>query len=341
MQARAKGRKGRPSHTAQVTHDADNFNAGMAASFSYGGPAANEGSSGASAGAGNTSPTTAQGTSLPTPSPVAPGKTLSAAPHDAEPRKLLGILVTDTALTRREVFARGLDVFLTPPGAAESLGRRRANIIIAAIEEAGVPIGDFDEIVPAGPQPIVLGERTAEREYRNVYCRPANVSERNLSALLEFGGMNPLLGPISSIGVAVFDHLRSPSDAKAVGVGVVVGAAMIPFGLGKLGRAAGKGARATKAINLPAWKKVGIAMDHIASGHMRGGSRVSPLKDLFPETMGRTQVERAVRQAYRFGKKVGGQGERALIRGRHEGLTIEMWVNRATKTIESAYPVRF
>jgi len=65
------------------------------------------------------------------------------------------------------------------------------------------------------------------------------------------------------------------------------------------------------------------------------------LKDLFPESMSRTQVERAVRQAYRFGKKVGSQGDRALVRGQHDGLTIEMWVNRVTKTIETAYPVSF
>lgn len=80
-------------------------------------------------------------------------------------------------------------------------------------------------------------------------------------------------------------------------------------------------------------------MEHIASGHMRGGSRVSPLKTLFPEHMGLKQVERAVREAYRFGEKIGSQGERVLLRGRSAGLTIEMWVNRATKTIESAYPV--
>lgn len=29
--------------------------------------------------------------------------------------------------------------------------------------------------------------------------------------------------------------------------------------------------------NLPEWKKVSIDMDHISSGHMVGGSRVSPL----------------------------------------------------------------
>jgi RHS repeat-associated protein len=98
-------------------------------------------------------------------------------------------------------------------------------------------------------------------------------------------------------------------------------------------------AGAAKAVNLPSWKKIAIDMQHIASGHMRGGSRVSPLKDLFPDHMNARQVERAVREAYRLGEKVGSQGERVLMRGQSAGLTIEMWVNRATKTIETAYPV--
>jgi hypothetical protein len=81
-------------------------------------------------------------------------------------------------------------------------------------------------------------------------------------------------------------------------------------------------------------------MEHIASGHMAGGSRLSKLKTLFPEGMSAGQVENAVRQAYRFGaEKLATQGDRVLLRGRAAGMNIEMWVNRAEKMIETAYPV--
>ena len=94
-----------------------------------------------------------------------------------------------------------------------------------------------------------------------------------------------------------------------------------------------------KPVNLPAWKSIEIDMEHISSGHMIGGSRVSPLKDLFPDSMTSSQVQSAVRQAYRSSSRVATQGDRVLVRGTANGLTIEMWVNRSTRMIETAYPV--
>jgi len=93
-----------------------------------------------------------------------------------------------------------------------------------------------------------------------------------------------------------------------------------------------------KAINLPAWKTIAVDMVHIASGHMKGGARVSAAKTLFPEGWTEKQVERAVRAAYRAGEKVASQGERVLMRGEAAGLTIEMWVNKVQRLIETAYP---
>lgn len=72
---------------------------------------------------------------------------------------------------------------------------------------------------------------------------------------------------------------------------------------------------------------------------MVGGSRVSPLKDLFPDSMTSAQVESSVRQAYRSSSRLATQGDRVLVRGSANDLTIEMWVNRQTRTIETAYPV--
>ncbi|WP_129576914.1 MULTISPECIES: hypothetical protein [Sorangium] len=58
-----------------------------------------------------------------------------------------------------------------------------------------------------------------------------------------------------------------------------------------------------------------------------------------PARSANKSVERVVRQAYRYGEKIGGQGERVLMRGQYDSLTIEMWVNTTTKTVETAYPV--
>ena len=80
-------------------------------------------------------------------------------------------------------------------------------------------------------------------------------------------------------------------------------------------------------------------MGEVRSGHMPGGNRISPKKDMF-FNMTEAQVERAIRQAYRNGVQVGGTPERILIQGRaRDGLPIEMVLNRQTRTIETAYPV--
>ncbi|MNO88463.1 hypothetical protein D3C76_799130 [compost metagenome] len=98
---------------------------------------------------------------------------------------------------------------------------------------------------------------------------------------------------------------------------------------------------ACKPINLPSYKSIDIDMDHIISGHTKGGSRAtqSRIKDLFPENMNNSQIEKTVRDAYKNSSKLQTQGDRVLVRGQSNGLTIEMWVNTKTKTIETAYPV--
>jgi hypothetical protein len=95
---------------------------------------------------------------------------------------------------------------------------------------------------------------------------------------------------------------------------------------------------AAKPVNLPAYKDVKIDMDHIKSGHTEGGDRVSPRKDLFPKDMSDKAIEGAVREAYKNGAKLATQGERVLVEGKSGSLTIQMWVNKATKTIEAAWP---
>jgi hypothetical protein len=94
----------------------------------------------------------------------------------------------------------------------------------------------------------------------------------------------------------------------------------------------------SKPINLPSPKKVTIDMNHIASGHMTGGSRVGPRKDLFPSSWTRDEVRRAVQGAYGNAKRIGTQGERVRLQGSFNGTKIEMWFNKITNIIETAYP---
>jgi RHS repeat-associated protein len=107
--------------------------------------------------------------------------------------------------------------------------------------------------------------------------------------------------------------------------------------IGRKGAAKGllRGLARAKSANLPAWKTIIIDIEHIASGHMKGGSRVSSLKTIFPDNLSERQVENLVREAYRNSKKIKTQGDRVLLRGNN----IEMWVNTQTKTIETAYPI--
>jgi RHS repeat-associated protein len=106
---------------------------------------------------------------------------------------------------------------------------------------------------------------------------------------------------------------------------------------------AGRGeVEAPKPVNLPAWRRVDVDMDHIASGHMEGGLRVSVSKDVFPSYMSRGDVESAVRNSYRYSARIRGQGDTVLVVGPGplgSSYRIEMWVNTKTRIIESAYPV--
>jgi RHS repeat-associated protein len=120
--------------------------------------------------------------------------------------------------------------------------------------------------------------------------------------------------------------------------GIPIGAAGKVAAQGGKASRLGRCAAPVKAVNLPSMKKVTIDMGHIASGHMKGGSRVSAIKDLFPETWTKNQVETAIKEAYKSAKRIHTQGDRILIQGTFQGKTIEMWINTVTKTIETAYP---
>jgi hypothetical protein len=121
-------------------------------------------------------------------------------------------------------------------------------------------------------------------------------------------------------------------------------AAVVPFiGVGATAAKAARGGKvAGKSANMPSRKTIGTDIGHIVDNHTAGGKgyKQSGIKDKFPDYMSGRSIESTVRQAYRNAQKVGpSQGDRYLMRGYANGMTIEMWVNVATKEIETAYPV--
>ena len=110
-------------------------------------------------------------------------------------------------------------------------------------------------------------------------------------------------------------------------------------GIGAIGLIGGVGV--AKAVNLPSLKKLTIDIKHIISGHTLGGVRASSIKTLFPSNMSAKQIENLVKSAYNNGKKVKVQGDRIKVIGTaSNGTKIEMWVNKVTQTIETAYPLK-
>ena len=93
-----------------------------------------------------------------------------------------------------------------------------------------------------------------------------------------------------------------------------------------------------KAVNLPSAEKISINLAHIMSGHSANGNRGGPNKDRFPDGITGVTIERIIREAYKHAEKIETQGERVFLRGPWGDNVIEMWVNLATKTIESAWP---
>jgi hypothetical protein len=79
-------------------------------------------------------------------------------------------------------------------------------------------------------------------------------------------------------------------------------------------------------------------MAHVLERHTVDGP-LSAGRTVFPEVLTPQGIESAIRYAYRYGTKIATQGERVLMQGPSDGFTIEFWLNRATRTIETAYPI--
>jgi len=87
------------------------------------------------------------------------------------------------------------------------------------------------------------------------------------------GGSNLL----ASAGWATFDTVvdyQDPEDQEAMVQLVQLAAIAVQVKHGNI-------SALNKAVNLPSWKRIAVDIEHIASGHMIGGERVSSLKLYF------------------------------------------------------------
>ena len=96
--------------------------------------------------------------------------------------------------------------------------------------------------------------------------------------------------------------------------------------------------RIKKSKNLPSVKKVELDMEHIMSGHSSGGKRGGENKDRFPAYMSKKAIRKAILNAYKCAKVIKTQGERVFLEGKWGKYKIQMWLNKAKKIIETAWP---
>jgi len=93
-----------------------------------------------------------------------------------------------------------------------------------------------------------------------------------------------------------------------------------------------------KPIDLPAWNKLTVDWEHIFEGHWEGTDQPVGNNTMFTG-LNQAQIRRVVKGAYQVAQKIRSQGDRVLVSGVFDGWTVEMWVNKESKTLESAYPV--
>jgi len=92
---------------------------------------------------------------------------------------------------------------------------------------------------------------------------------------------------------------------------------------------------------VPTAEELCIDMKHILNSHTVGGSEATPDKSLFPAHMDERQIEVTIRQAYAEGEFSWPDGVHLWVTRKEAGLDMEMWVNTASKTVETAYPLHW
>ncbi len=103
-----------------------------------------------------------------------------------------------------------------------------------------------------------------------------------------------------------------------------------------------KGKQWRRPADLPAWGKLTVREDwqHIYDGHWEGTPvQTRGNNDVF-WGLTKEQIKRVVRGAYdNIASKLQTQGPRIRVRGEYDGWTVEFWINKEDKVLESAYPI--
>ncbi|MGI9282094.1 MAG: hypothetical protein ACR2PX_21030 [Endozoicomonas sp.] len=180
-------------------------------------------------------------------------------------------------------------------------------------------------------------EKAALGEEHEAYLQAKNGLRTRIETMqAELDSIQPVAGHCRADDCPRLGFPQAGLDDFAHTVGDAYLAMAGPGGKLKTGKKVADAVAKLKPINLPSWRKIEIDMDHIVSGHQRGGARImkDSNKSLFPEYMSRDEIEKTVRQAYRYGKRIETQENRILVHGNG----IDIWIDKATKVIKSAYP---
>ncbi len=186
---------------------------------------------------------------------------------------------------------------------------------------------------------VVLTGKSKETEANEAYWKEINDSAEILNQLATLDTGRTSEGRAEEARAAAFIPLSivsfeapppsSPFEYIGIGVGIKGFSLLVT----RLNQA--------KSIGLPGLRALTIDMTHILSGHVAGGSRVSSIKTLFSSNLSSKQIENMIKTAYNNGKRVKTQGDRIKVVGQaKDGTVIEMWVNKATKVMESAFPLK-
>ena len=192
-------------------------------------------------------------------------------------------------------------------------------------------------LTPSGPVPYLEGETLPGQLGASMYNAVPLAFNFLFGGLLNIGTAE---GAASVHGRSTVPTVNALADDALAVASVIPGEGVLPKVACEARTATriAQAAKVTRAINLPGWKNLTVDMTHIAERHMTGG----------PFTQGRTifanlneqGVMAAIKQAYGSATTVAVQGDRVLLSGTTKaGMIVEMWLNKATKVIETAYPV--
>ena len=143
--------------------------------------------------------------------------------------------------------------------------------------------------------------------------------------------------------IGIYESYQKVQSALLVAGLVKAGIALATMGFAAYAHDAYSLYRRTKAVNMPAWKRLTLNWKEILGGHTEAGKRFQQsardggTKDLWPSHWDQNQIEKAIKEAYGFHERLKTQGDRVFVRGLGNGVIVEMWVDTKGLIIDSAW----